>query len=419
MRLRQSNKKKRFGLPDYGLDQDSSDADSILRVDSSGDEFIVDATAGGDEEEVDDAQDDQVEEDTDDDNDNNNNNKPPGRSFSAVKAAKTAKAKTHLLGRSKQDHSDNTEQTFAEVPPYPSDPGQRWTRTYIGPIKRWTRFYELVDWWFGDKPDRRSILDSYLKLWWRYELIPPKLTSQPHLAIARNGWMPDDFADDQRSKFHQLYNTRLVDQFRQQKSTPIDKANAFRWFLPQAPGELSVFLGHASDQKPYLIRHGESISFSDAGNPISDTDDESAVTGGWLLDVGGVPISMAWAPTQGHVDQFLAIAVIPFSDQAYYNNLKDAPREVEQKAGAIQILRFDATKGRRGIFRPSRRAPRLAQALCFSWGRVSRIQWCPVPLTAEDTTRLLAVLCVDGRIRIIGVQNVSEHDSNEIFGKWL
>ncbi|KAI0443687.1 hypothetical protein F4803DRAFT_549956 [Xylaria telfairii] len=414
MRLRQSNKKKQFGLPDYGLGQDSSDADSILRVDSSGDEFIVDATAGGDEEEVDDAQDDQAEEDNVDDDDDDNK-KPPGRSSSAVKAAKTAKAKTHPPGRSKQDHSDNAEQTFTEVPPYPSDPGQRWTRTYIGPIKRWTRFYELVDWWFGDKPDRRSILDSYLKLWWRYELLPPKLTSQPHLAIAQNGWMPDGFADNQRSKFHQLYNTRLVDQFRQQKSTPIDKAEAFCWFLPQAPGELSVFLGHASDQKPYLIRHGESISFSDAGNPINDADDESTVTGGWLLDVGGVPISMAWAPSQGHVNQFLAIAVIPFSDQAYYHDLKDAPREVEKKAGAIQILRFDAAKSRRGILRPSRRAPRLAQALCFSWGRVSRIQWCPVPLTAEDATRLLAVLCVDGRIRIIGVQNISEHDSSEIF----
>ncbi|KAI1750999.1 hypothetical protein F4782DRAFT_231716 [Xylaria castorea] len=416
MRLRQSNKKKQFGLPDYGLDLDSSDADStLLRVDSSGDEFVVDRTAGGGaEEEVDDVQGELFEEDSDD----HDNNESPSRSSTALKAAKAAKAKIQPPARSKQDRPDKTQQkNFAEVPPYPSDPGQRWTRTYLGPIKRWTRFYELVDWWFGDKPDRRSILDSYLKLWWRYELIPPKLTSQPHFAIARNGWMPNDFADGQRSKFSQLYNTRIVDQLRHQKSTPIDKAEAFRWFVPQAQGELSVFLGHVSDQKPYRIRHGESISFSDAGNPIGDTDDEATVTGGWLLDVGGIPVSMAWAPAQGQVSQLLAVAVTPFSDQAYYQNLKAAPRELDQNEGAIQILRFDAVKGRRGILRPSRRAPRLAQALCFSWGRVSRIQWCPVPLTAEDATRLLGVLCVDGRIRIIGVQNVSELDSNEIFEK--
>ncbi|KAI0456611.1 hypothetical protein F5B21DRAFT_502219 [Xylaria acuta] len=416
MRLRQSNKKKRFGLPDYGLDLDSSDPDSTLpRVDSSGDEFVVDPTAGGDEEEVDDVRGQLFEEDDDDDDDDSDKNEPPRRSSSAVKAAKPVKAKTHHPGRSKRHRTDKTEQTFAEVPPYPSDPGQRWTRTYIGPIKRWTRFYELVDWWFGDKPDRRSILDSYLKLWWRYELIPPKLTSEPGLATARNGWMPDDFADNQISKFRQLYNIRLVDQFRQQKSTPIDKAIAFRWFVPQAQGELSVFLGHVSDQKPYRIRQGESISFSDAGNPISDTDDEATVTGGWLLDVGGIPVSMAWVPAQRQINQFLAIAVTPFSDQTYYQNLKDAPRELERKESAVQILRFDAVKSRRGIFRPSRRAPRLAQALCFSWGRVSRIQWCPVPLTAEDATRLLGVLCVDGKLRIIGVQNLSEHDSNETF----
>ncbi|KAI0184625.1 hypothetical protein EV127DRAFT_456757 [Xylaria flabelliformis] len=422
MRLRQSNKKKQFGLPDYGLDLDSSDADStLLRVDSSGDEFVVDPTAGGgdEEEEVDDVQGEPFEEDSDDDG----NNESPNHSSTAVKAtkaAKAAKAKIRAPGRAKQDRLDKTQQKgFAEVPPYPSDPGQRWTRTYLGPIKRWTRFYELVDWWFGDKPDRRSILDSYLKLWWRYELIPPKLTSQPHLAIARNGWMPHDFADGQRSKFSQLYTTRIAEQFRRQKSTPIDKAGAFRWFVPQAQGELSVFLGHVSDQSPYRIRHGESISFSDAGVPIGEKDDEATVTGGWLLDVGGIPVSMAWAPAQGQVSQLLAIAVTPFSDQAYYQDLKDAPREVDQNEGAVQILRFDAVKSRRGIFRPARRAPRLAQALCFSWGRVSRIQWCPVPLTAEDATRLLGVLCVDGRLRIIGVPNISDEgeddDNNEMF----
>ncbi|KAJ2971571.1 hypothetical protein NUW58_g9380 [Xylaria curta] len=418
MRLRQSNKKKRFGLPDYGLDLDSSDADSILpRADSSGDEFVVDATAGGDEEEVDEVQSEQAQ----DDDDDISINEPAGRSSSsAVKAAKTAKpakAKTNTPGRPKQAQFDTSEPPFAEVPPYPSDPGQRWTRTYVGPIKRWTRFYELIDWWFGDKPDRRVVLDSYLKLWWQHELIPPKLTSQPRLTTAQCGWMPDNFADDQRQKFRQLYNSRLVHQFRLQKSTRIDGAEASRLFIPQAQERLSVLLGHVSNQKPYDIRCGGSIPLSDAGHPISDTDDEAIVKGGWLLDMGGIPTSMVWAPSQGQVNQLLAIVVTPFSDQAYYQNLEEAPKEPEHKEGTVQILRFDIVKGRRGIFRPSRQPPRLAQALCFAWGRVSRIQWCPVPLAPEDTTQLLGVLCVDGRLRVIGVQNVLEEDRNGIFGK--
>ncbi|KAI1356781.1 hypothetical protein F5Y01DRAFT_4153 [Xylaria sp. FL0043] len=424
MRLRQSNKKKHFGLPDYGLDLDTSDADdnAAPRVDSSGDEFIVDAAANGDGDGAGDEDEanevpsgGEATEEEDDDYGNNGLNEPPRRGgASALKAAAVARAKTKNSGRPKRDEPDEGH-NFAEVPPYPSDPGQRWTRTYLGPIKRWTRFYELVDWWFGDKPDRRTILDGYLELWWRHELIPPKLTSRPDLLAAQSGWMPSSFADDQRSKFRQLYTNHLSNQLRQQRSARIDKAEAFRWFIPQAHGELSVLLGHVSDQKPYRIQYGESISFSDTGQPIREGDDGEVISGGWLLDVGGIPVSMAWAPTQGRVNQLLAIAVIPFSDQAYYQDLRDAPKESEQKGGTIQILRFEMAQDDQGICRPSRRAPRLAQAVCFSWGRVSRIQWCPIPLAATDPTRLLGVLCVDGRLRIVGIQNVSEQDSNEIF----
>ncbi|KAF2964989.1 hypothetical protein GQX73_g8591 [Xylaria multiplex] len=426
MRLRQSNKKKHFGLPDYGLDLDTSDADSTLpRVDSSEDDFVVDAAADGDEEEEEEVDEVQSERgggrsgggNDDADFDDDDFDEPPARrsGSSAAKAAKIAKAKakSKITRPSKQDQFDKSEHTFAEVPPYPSDPGQRWTRTYLGPIKRWTRFYELIDWWFGDKSDHRATLDGYLKLWWHNELIPPKLTSQSHLLAAQNGWMPKGFADHQRSKFRQLYNDRLVHQVRKQNSTRIDKDRAFRWFVPQAQGELSLLLGHVSDQKPYRIQYGESISFSDTGHPINNADDEEVVAGGWLLDVGGSPVSMVWAPAQGQVNQLLAIAVTPFSDQAYYQNPKDAPGELEQKEGAIQILSFEAVKDRQGIYRPSRRAPRLARALCFSWGRVSRMQWCPVQLGTEDTTRLLGVLCVDSKLRIIAVQIVS--NSDEIF----
>ncbi|KAI0974466.1 hypothetical protein F4678DRAFT_470481 [Xylaria arbuscula] len=418
MRLRQSNKKKHFGLPDYGLDQDTSDADdsALPRADSSEDEFVVDAAANGDEDEADEAQSNGDASDyEEEDYDNDDPEEPTQRRRSlASKVAKIAEAKAKTSTGSKQDVVDKG-QPFAEVPPYPSDPGQRWTRTYLGPIKRWTRFYELIDWWFGDKPDRRDILDSYLQLWWHHELIPPKLTSEPRLLAAQTGWMPKSFADDQRSKYRQLYTDHLVHQFQQQRSTRIDKAEAFHWFVPQVQGELSVLLGHVSDQKPYRIQYGESISFSDAGQPIRDGDDREVVSGGWLLDVGGIPISMAWAPTKGHVSQLLAIAVTPFSDQAYYQDLKDAPKESEQRGGTVQILRFDVAQGHQGIFRPSRRAPRLAQALCFSWGRVSKIQWCPVQLAAEDSTRLLGVLCFDGKLRIVGVRNVSDQDNNEIF----
>ncbi|KAI8624632.1 hypothetical protein F5Y19DRAFT_453265 [Xylariaceae sp. FL1651] len=404
MRLRRSNQEKRFEPPNYALDLDLSDADETLpRVNSSEDEFIVAAAAGNEE------QDDDVQSNQDEDGDALDLDQLADRtcSSSAAKIKKPLRAKGETHG--------DPEQKSAEVPPYPSDPAQRWTRTYIGPVKRWTRFYELIDWWFGDKANRRTILDGFMRLWWRHELIPPKLLTEPRLLKAQSGWMRSDFADEQISKFRQLYSSRLAQQFQKQKSTFIDKAKAFRWFLPQAQGDLGVFLGHVSGQKQYRIRHGETISFADTGIPIDDVNDQESITGGWLLDVAGIAISLAWAPAQGHVNQLLAIAVIPFRDQAYYHDQRDAPQESEQKEGTVQILTFEATKDRRGILRPSRRAPKLAHALCFSWGRVSRMQWCPTTLTAEDTIRLLGVLCVDGKLRIIGIPTASGQDSKEIF----
>ncbi|KAJ3558666.1 hypothetical protein NPX13_g9664 [Xylaria arbuscula] len=371
MRLRQSNKKKQFQLPDYGLDLETSDADNdpLPRADSSGDEFVAKADDEEEEEEV--QSDGNHSGDDDDDTGNDEPGQPTSRRMSApkvvnnpnVRAKVKARANAKTTALPEQYDQFDGGQVFTEVPPYPSDPGQRWTRTYVGPIKRWTRFYELIDWWFGDKPD-------------------------PYKSPERS---------------------------RQQSCIRIDRDEAFGRFIPQAQGQLDVLLGHISDQKPYPIRYGQSISFSDSGQPIHDTDSGDIVTGGWLLDIGGIAVSLAWAPTQGQVDQLLAIAVIPFHDQAYYLDLKDAPKELDQKDGTIQILRFEVSRDGLGILRPSRRGPQLAQALCFSWGRVSRMQWCPVQLSAEDNTRLLGVLCVDGKLRIIGVQNITDKESNEIF----
>ncbi|KAI0392887.1 hypothetical protein F5Y17DRAFT_467235 [Xylariaceae sp. FL0594] len=399
MKLRQSNRKKRFEPPDYALDLGADDA--LARVNSSDDDFVVDAEGGLDDGEQ--LTDEVLSEDDADgvlEGDGSVTKKRPSGSGTAK--AKRGKTATVDLG------------VITEVPPYPSDPGQRWTRTYIGPIKRWTRFFELIDWWFGDKADRRIVLDGFLRLWWAYPLIPPRILSSKQLEIAQAGWMGKDFSRDQRSKFRQLYDHRLVHQFRQQESTGIDRQRATHSFIPEAPGNLTVYLGHFSEQKQYHIRHGESISLSASGNPITGADVEASTVAGWLFDVAGIPISMSWVPAHGQVDQLLAIAVVPFSDQAYYQNLKDAPRESAQKSGSVQIFRFKSAKDAKGILRPLGRAPSLAQAVCFSWGRVSRMQWCPVPLEVDDPTRLLAVLCVDGRIRIIGIPNATGQDGDEV-----
>ncbi|KAI2471186.1 WD40 repeat-like protein [Annulohypoxylon bovei var. microspora] len=396
MRLRKSNREKHF---DSSIIPNLSDGEQSITAQqdrqSSDEEFIVEAQQ-------------QLEDEDEHDVD------PQDLSDFEAQDAKKSKSKRKKNRRSWVP--PNAAKSFSKVQPYPTDPSQKWTRTYVGPVKRWTRLLYLVDYWFGDVEDRRDIFNGFMNLWFNFELIPPKLPLGSHqLEIARNGWMPDNFAQDSEDKFRSWYLRYISMTTIPQASTLIDSAKAFRWFLPQASSDMGVLLGHASNQKEYRIKQGESIPFSDYGLPIEGEDNHEVRSGGWLLDVGGIVLSMGWAPIKGEVDQFLAMAVIPYSDQAYYKNLDDAPKESELKKGAIQIWKFEAEKDHGGIIRPARSSPKLVHALCFHWGRVMRMQWCPVPLSIEDNIALLAALCGDGMLRVIEVRLGTGKDSERIF----
>ncbi|KAI1083103.1 WD40 repeat-like protein [Whalleya microplaca] len=385
MRLRQSNQGKSFRLHDIAPDLELSDGEQKLLAqqqdDSSDEGFVVEAEGPADQDEDVEIQD----------------------SPNAEGAAKKPRSR-----RKKRSRVPDPTRPFGEVQIYPTDPSQKWTRTYTGPVKRWTRFADLKRYWFGDRDNFNVIVDEFLDLWWEHELIPPKLQYSHELARARNGWMPDDFTEDQEAKFCHWYKRYLSMQTKRQMSTVIDKAQelTYRGISPQTDEQLSVSLGYVTNQKEYHVKPGKSISFSGSGMPIESKDDEIQ-SSGWLFDVGGIVLSMGWAPASGPGDQFLAMAVIPFSDQAFYRDLKEVPKRSDMKEGIVQIWRFQSEKDARGIVQPARRSPRLVHALCFPWSRAIRMQWCPVPLTVDDRQAgLLAVLCGDGKLRVLEVRKV-------------
>ncbi|KAI1323316.1 hypothetical protein F5Y16DRAFT_383898 [Xylariaceae sp. FL0255] len=411
MRLRQSNRPTVYVPPSYGLDPDDDieDADAAPQEpELSEDEFIVDAAP-------DDLQDEELHSDIEADEDDDNSNNDLSTTHLSKPTNPQSTSKKPRNPKSVRNGVPPESTVGEEVLPYPTDKGQKWTKSYQGPLPRSMRMDKLIDWWYGDTRDSASIVNDFVRIWWPHQLLPPKLISRSRLTKAQSGWMPHDFAQDQRSKYTALYPDRLSQQAKGQVSTIIDKQKAFRSLSPLPQGELCVFLGPAFQQKKHSIQYGESFSFSDTSVPIADSDPDDIVPGGWMLDVGGITVSMAWAPSQGQVDQLLTIAVVPFSDQLYHTKVANIPRESDQQEGAIQILRFESVKDQNGVLRPSRKAPKLAQVLCFSWGRVSRMQWCPVPVTGEDPFRLLGVSCSDGKLRILSVQNTLEKDRNEIF----
>ncbi|KAI1780109.1 WD40 repeat-like protein [Hypoxylon cercidicola] len=318
--------------------------------------------------------------------------------------------------KKKNKRSWAPDRPLGEVQPYPTDTAQKWTRTYVGPVKRWTRLMHLIEYWFGDKGDRKHIFNFFLNLWWDFELLPPKL---PHGSrqsdMARKSWVPDSFAQDQEDNFHRWYQKHLSGRVIPHESTLLDKASATRWFFPKTEDEMSVLLGHVSNQKEYLIKQGEGISFSDSGLPVEDEGSYEPQNGGWLLNVGGIVLSMGWAPIKGQVDQLLAMAIVPYSDQAFYKDLNDAPKTLALREGTIQIWKFEANKDSKGVLRPARSPPTLSCAVCFSWGRVTRMQWCPISLPSENQTRLLAILCGDRNLRIIEIKQDIGSDSKGTF----
>lgn len=414
-RLRAQNSQKRYRPADYFAELDSSE------------EAVSDAAAAADENDsaVDDFDGDEDEDDDDDDDDAGNDSKAETASESA--SADSSDLDGHRPVRrvrrasqpSSRAHKTETAKPPGEVRPYPADPAAKWTRTYVGPLTRWARFGDLCQFWFGDQENYERVAQAYTSIWAYQELAPPKLTSPAHLSIARSPWMPSSFCDDQEVAFRLWYERYQSARSNGQRSAPVPRATALPHYLPHPDTKLIALLGPFNDQREYTFRCNHAIALTHDSLPSEGTGGHESAPGAFLLDVGGIVLSMGWAPTKGRVDQLLAMTVVPFSDQAYYETPDEAPKESTLKQGSIQIWGVATDEATNGTMSLSKSPPRLLTALCFEWGRAVRMQWCPVPLTVESRAGLLAVLCKDGRIRVIEVKQPKEQNHDGAFGEFL
>jgi transcription factor C subunit 6 len=406
MRLRESNKRKKFRPPEYFSKLDSSSDDSrgpAEQQDSSSEEGFVDAV--GDQE--------AIRDNDDDDNDELNNTSESELPSEVDGISNVGRRKSSAKNYSSETDGDRA---AGHVQPYPSDPAAKWTRTYVGPVARHSRLPELCIHWFGDREGYENVINGFLSLWSGQELSLPRLITPEQQNLAQSPWKTENFRDDQERKFLQWYANYLATRRSPQISTAVAQSTALRWYLPQAETPLTVLLGPYDNQNEFKFHQGRSIPFSSDGLPIEQLDNTEECDG-WLLDVGGIPLFMAWAPTKGKVDQLLAMTVIPYSDQEFYQNPEDAPPDATLKQGGIQIWRIPAHNSSTGIMRFAAVQPLLISALCFEWGRAVRMQWCPVPLTVRDRLGLLALLTGDGKVRVVEVKQPPNKGTNRSFGK--
>ncbi|KXJ95717.1 WD40-repeat-containing domain protein [Microdochium bolleyi] len=291
------------------------------------------------------------------------------------------------------------------VPDYPLDPSAKWTRAYVGPLKRWTRFHDMVILLYGDRDNYRRIVSRITRVWWDFQVLPPRPVLEKHLQLAAAPWVASTVIEEQQRRLKDRLEQYANDPSYMQNSHYMEPDRASSVFLPKPDANLTLLLGEHENQHAYTTKYRHSTFMSESGSPIEHASDAGPNSGGWLLDIGGIVVAMDWASSLGHDDdQLLALSVIPEADQAYQHDLSKAPTPAVQKEGSVQLWRFPAERDGDGIMRPAQRQPQLVHAICSLWGRVAKIQWCPVPIDAGETTALLGVLCADGKLRVVAVR---------------
>lgn len=413
MRLRKSNKEKRFNQAAYLAELGSSDEGELQSVANrqeydSDDGFVVDPA----DKEVD-------EDDKFDDADLDAASDPESELVSEVESVRPSRQRP-LNASAKVKNTENkiAERAPGEVQPYPSDPTAKWTRTYVGPVSRHVRLRQLCEYWYGDREGYGKTINNFVLLWVHYELFPPKITRKSDLRLAKSPWVAKTFWEDQQKKLVDWYFNYLSTRQIATQSQPLQQMNAERCFLPKAETALTAYLGPFNNQEQYKITQGQAIPLAHHGAPIDEEDMASEPAGGWMLDVGGITLSMDWAPRSGTVEQLLAMTVIPYSDQAFYQTPEQAPSEADLRQGSVQIWCIPIQKDVKDTVTFANPPPFRAAALCFDgWGRAVRMQWCPVPLTIGNVIGLLAFLTTDGMIRVVEVKQSWNERTRETFGK--
>jgi len=287
---------------------------------------------------------------------------------------------------------------FHDIPHYPLET-RIVTRVYAGPLRRYARYSALRDAMYGPEYQRIKIIWDLDNRWRDYPLLPPKLPPEDPQGISPSPWLPAGFEREQEHRAFIWYGNYKVTSPEIQQTHQIHPEAPS--LLPEVKGDLVVLLGPWDQQSEFTLSPRSGLLLSPIDVPIVSPESTPEQPTGWVFDVGGIPLALAWAPLSQRSAQVLAVASIPFSDQEPIQTQAINPPEKPDTTGCIQLWEFPSNIPAQGLASPARAVPRLITASFFDWGRPKRLQWCPVPLDTSGIYGLLAVLCGDGKARII------------------
>lgn len=279
------------------------------------------------------------------------------------------------------------------VPPYPTD--SRQTRIYDGPLTPWTRAQQLLKILYGPEPGHIKVIRGMLNKWFDSQTLPK--ISNEEVAVMHSPWLAEDYEDKEKRWSRMWFEKYRAASHELQKSRKI-RSEHIDMFKPQ-PHEIICFMGPFNQQKQVRTSYGSGLPVTHSGEPLRNNDDNSSAPDppkGWLIDTGGIPLSIGWAPLRGHREQFLAVCTVPYADQELRDHDAPAADPEEKKRGSIQIWTIPC-------HREAASAACLATSLQFDFGRSKRLQWCPVAPPDDHTVGMLGVLCGDGQARVFEV----------------
>lgn len=401
VRTRRTNKTKRY--TEFTNSPEDEDEDGLApEVDAHVDD-VSDFDAEPGEGEVNAQEDDEMSEADDDDAAEDLSD--PGSSAGRVSSKKGTHAKKSM-------HSFRTSGSakhgvdYHELPAYPLDTRIP-TRAYTGPLKRGVRSGVLRDLMYGPQYSKAKLIWDLYERWSGYAVLPPRHPPQHPEGVLPSPWVPLGFESDQEKRAAEWYDEYSVLSTEKARSRPVLQKHGAR-LVPQGQGDLAVLLGPVDAQEEVRFATSVGTALSSVGLPLNEADSQGNTPDGWIFDVGGIVVALGWAPILTGNKQVLALAVIPHTDQARPAGEGDMTAEDEKGHGSIQFWEFawDRDPGQRP--RPCRSRPKFVMAKCFDWGRPKRMQWYPVSFGAAGLYGTLAVLCGDGRVRVLDVEPVQD-----------
>lgn len=407
MRTRKSRKATKYSLPDYGLgsdgeaEQDTSQAQSpAADVEGEDEEFTIGPIdpALEDDEEFEDVPDDQASDDGVDGTRRSGldrKSKPPPK----------RKAK-HALA------TDDPTNLVA----YPTDSRLTSTRLYHGIFQKLLRAYFYED-FYGPGEEAVAAAIRLFRRWATHEILPSKLLDE-NLCCIPTPWVADDFESVQTVTVRdwlQRYREATSQGFAgEQHILHVPEDTAQPYLIPSERHlTMLTSLADTDKQHPFSLHRPMPLHEIDA-SVGDENEDQDATSDGWIFDVGGLILSLAWAPMAGRQAQVLAVAISPFVDQDL-DALQAAvtPADYQQHHGLVQLWSLEEVQPGDGPTEPLDHQPRLACTLLLEWGRAKKLLWCPAASsTLDDHIGLLGVMCAGGMVHIIRIDKTMLDGNN-------